>query len=278
MRATPRGNFMRFQPYSSEYFRNLTEGSLRSAREVVPLILELVGPRSVIDVGCGLGAWLSVFKDLGVETICGIDGDYVDRASLLIPPDRFTPIDLAKPFRLPTRFDLVVSLEVAEDLPAESAEEFVESLTGLGDVVLFSAAIPHQGGTHHVNEQWPDYWMRFFQARGYQVIDRLRKRSWANAKVEWYYAQNILFYATPAAIERLPSLKKELGKTCLSQLSLVHPRNYLEVCDLEKTPARTLLKVLPSAIKRAIGRRVSRLRSGPGGDIPVHRGPGTQCS
>jgi SAM-dependent methyltransferase len=251
------------QPYSRDYFRNITPGSLTSAREIVPLVIELVRPRSVIDVGCGRGAWLSVFKELGVETIYGVDSDYVDPRDLLFPAERFTPIDLGKPFCLPMHFDLVVSLEVAEHLAAESAENFIDSLTRLAPVVLFSSAIPHQGGRHHVNEQWPEYWAKLFQARGYQVIDPLRKRFWKNPRVEWWYAQNIFLYATREAIERIPQLKRELENTCPSQLSLVHPRKYLEACVLENAPVRKLLSVLPSAVKRAIQRRVSRLFSKP---------------
>jgi SAM-dependent methyltransferase len=124
---------------------------------VVPTVLRLVQPEPVVDVGCGDGAWLSVFRELGVNHRFGLDGDYVDRRLLQIPQDQFSATDLSLPFRLPCTFDLAVSLEVAEHLPPQSAEDFVDSLTRLAPVVLFSAAIPLQGGTHHLNEQWPDY-------------------------------------------------------------------------------------------------------------------------
>ena len=113
---------------------------------MVPLVLQLLPVRSVVDVGCGDGSWLVVFRKLGVKEILGIDGEYVDPGLLQIPQDCFQAFDLAKPFSLGRVFDLAVSLEVAEHLPAECAPGFVECLTRLAPSVLFSAAIPFQGG------------------------------------------------------------------------------------------------------------------------------------
>jgi hypothetical protein len=95
----------------------------------------------------------------------GVDGEYVNIKTLAIPEERFIPYDLKRPYRIDRAFDLVVSLEVAEHLPADCAETLVDSLTGLGSVVLFSAAIPYQGGEHHINEQWPEYWIRLFHSK-----------------------------------------------------------------------------------------------------------------
>lgn len=213
----------------------LNEGSRRSAREVVPLVLELIQPEHVIDVGCGVGTWLSVFTELGVEDILGLDGDHVDRKMLEIPKERFVAFDLRKPLRLSRQFDLVVSLEVAEHLPKECAESFVDSLARLGPVILFSAAIPLQGGINHLNEQWPDYWVEHFEQKGYEVIDSIRKRIWQNDKVEWWYAQNILMFAKRDYLERNLLLKSEWENTIPSQLSVVHPRKYLDMVRLYMT-------------------------------------------
>jgi SAM-dependent methyltransferase len=216
-------------PYTENFFRELQDGSYRSAKEIVPLVLELVQPRSVIDIGCGAGTWLSVFKEFGIEEICGVDGDYVGEKILKIPKEQFLSLDLRKPFHLDRQFDLVLSLEVAEHLPPESAGIFIDSLTRLGSVILFSAAIPQQGGTQHMNEQWPDYWVKFFQHKGYVVIDCIRKRIWQNANVEWWYAQNVLLFVRTNHLDRYPPLKKEFENTALSQLSIVHPKKYLDL-------------------------------------------------
>lgn len=214
--------------YSGEFYDDQEAGSLRSAREIVPLILDWIQPKSVLDVGCGTGTWLSVFQQHGVREILGLDGDYVDRKRLLIPIDRFRACDLTEPPNLSGEFDLVMSLEVAEHLPAQHADTFINKLTGFGPAVLFSAAIPFQGGEHHVNEQWPDYWNAKFVARNFVPIDCIRRRIWDDENVEWWYAQNIILYVNGDLIERYPRLLEERAKSDAPPRSLVHPRKYLE--------------------------------------------------
>jgi SAM-dependent methyltransferase len=215
-------------PYTGEFYERHRDASLRSARAVVPLVVALVRPQSVVDVGCGIGAWLSVFREQGIRDLCGVDGDWVDRARLLIPTECFRPADLRRPLPVDRQFDLAVSLEVGEHLPAECARTLVTSLTRLAPAVLFSAAIPFQGGAGHVNEQWPEYWVQCFAEHGYAVVDGIRRAIWRNDDVEWYYAQNTLLFATRALIERSPVLRTELERTAPDQLSLVHPTQYLE--------------------------------------------------
>jgi hypothetical protein len=95
---------------------------------------------------------------------------------------------------LEREFDLVLSLEVAEHLPEESAAGFSQSLARLGPIVLFSAAAPQQGGTGHLNEQWPSYWVRHFAQNGFTVVDCLRDRIWRDERIEWRYRQNLLLF------------------------------------------------------------------------------------
>lgn len=221
--------------YTKSFFEQLNTGSQQSARETVLLILELVQPKSVVDVGCGNGNWLSVFNKFGIQEILGIDGDYVDPAMLMIPAKDFLDHDLKLPLQLDRKFDLVVSLEVAEYLPSEFAEVFINYLTKLGPVVLFSAAIPFQGGTGHVNEQWTEYWIKLFKKQGYVVIDCLREKLWDNKKVEPYYAQNIFIFVKQDCLELYPRLAEKFQNTKTSQLSLVHPGVFLSVLSWIQT-------------------------------------------
>jgi SAM-dependent methyltransferase len=221
--------------YTAHFYEIHNKGARRSAKEIVPLVLELIRPGSVVDVGSGTGTWLSVFKESGIADFLGIDGDWVDRNALEIPADSFVSYDLTKAFQLDRQFDLVVSLEVAEHLPIECAETFIDSLMRLGNVILFSAAIPCQGGTNHVNEQWPDYWVNFFKQNEYIAIDCLRDRVWQNDLVEWWYAQNMLLFIRRDSLERYPHLRKEAEITATRKLSIVHPRSYLESHRLFKT-------------------------------------------
>jgi SAM-dependent methyltransferase len=214
--------------YDDEFFRRHRDGARTSARVVVPLVLRLAPARSAVDVGCGQGTWLAVFAEHGVKDVLGVDGDYVDRDRLEVPPDRFRPHDLARPLRLDRTFDLAVSLEVAEHLPADAAAGFVESLTRLAPVVLFSAAAPYQGGRNHVNEQWPAYWAERFAAHGYRPVDCLRRRIWADPGVEWWYAQNTFLYVAETRLATDPVLAREYEAAGPAALPLVHPRRYVE--------------------------------------------------
>jgi SAM-dependent methyltransferase len=218
-------------PYSEGFFEVLQRGARNSAREIVPLILELFQPHSIVDVGCGDGTWLSVFKEFGAQECFGIDGNYLDEKILKIPKQQFLPFDLKRPLQIERQFDLVVSLEVAEHIPGEQADIFVDSLTGLGKVILFSAAIPFQGGVDHVNEQWQGYWSKKFQKRGYVTIDYIRKKVWQNENVEFWYAQNILIFVDKNHLENHHSLKKEFEDTVNFQLSLVHPKKYIQLVE-----------------------------------------------
>jgi SAM-dependent methyltransferase len=213
-------------PYPADYCQTLQEGALRSAGEIVPLVLALVRPTSVVDVGCGNGAWLSVFMEQGVGDALGIDADWIDPNSLLIPRERFLSADLERPLTLDRRFDLVVSLEVAEHLSAASAEVFVDTLVGLGPVILFSAAVPYQGGTNHFNEQWPEYWSRLFSSKSYVMVDCVRAKIWWNERVEWWYAQNCLLFVRSDHLESDPQLRAEHAAP--SPLAIVHPRAAIE--------------------------------------------------
>ncbi|WP_431857349.1 class I SAM-dependent methyltransferase [Azospirillum sp.] len=211
-------------PYDPNFYAVQSGGSYRSARKIVPLVLEWTGARSVLDVGCGVGTFLRVFTEQGVTDVQGIDGDYVPRDRLLIDPARFRGHDLATPFDFGRRFDLVSSLEVAEHLPDERADGFVEALCRHGDVVLFSAAIPEQGGTHHVNERWPSYWIPKFAARGYRVLDAVRPEIWNDGEVEYWYRQNCLIFANDAGLIAAPRLAAlERAGRLWAAADLVHP-------------------------------------------------------
>jgi SAM-dependent methyltransferase len=214
-------------PYSASFFKSLRDSARSSARFVVPLVLSWIDAKSVVDVGCGSGTWLSVIREHGIDDILGIDGDYVCPESLEIPADCFLTCDLSLPLRLPRRFDLAVSLEVAEHLPAQSAETFIESLARLAPVVVFSAAAPYQGGTHHLNEQWPAYWAERFAVHGYFPVDCLRRQLWSQKDVAWWYAQNTFLYVTEATLHSNRRLFEEHA-ACSVALPLVHPHRYLE--------------------------------------------------
>ena len=239
--------------YNSEYFETLSQAALSSARIVVPALLSIIQPQSVIDVGCGIGAWLSVFREHGIETILGLDGEYVDRLQLLVPRSCFRVADLAQPVTLHERFDLAVSLEVAEHLPLSSANGFVESLCRLAPVVLFSAALPGQGGTCHLNEQWPDYWRQLFAKQNFRMFDPFRPLIWHDERIALYYRQNMFLFIhaglikTDSTFIKLPEIRDDNGLMLIS--------GFILRANLDKGLGATL-RQLPSLFIKSLRRRL----------------------
>jgi hypothetical protein len=243
-------------PYNRSFFEAQAVESLTSAREIVPELLKVLEPRSVVDVGCGVGTWLSVFAASGVTEILGIDGDYVERDMLLIPTEAFIPHDLATPFQCSRRFDLVLSLETAEHLPPASAATFVSTLTALGDVVLFSAAVPGQAWTLnvHLNEQWPDYWEEIFQRFEFRPVDTIRRRVWNNPRVCWWYAQNMILFVKAEKQDNLQQLVNSDSSASIP-LSVVHPRmlgQYADFDTMSLTRQWWMIKRLAAALTRKL--------------------------
>jgi SAM-dependent methyltransferase len=228
-------------PYDGDFYGRL-DGAVRSSAEIIaPQLLEVFRPTSVIDVGCGIGTWLSVFVELGVPDVTGVDGDHVDPATLAIPRDRFLPRDLERPLDLGRRYDLALSLEVAEHLECRGANAFVDSLTSLAPVVVFSAAVPHQGGRHHINEQWQDWWAAKFSDRGYTTIDMIRPAAWDDERVLPWYAQNCLVFADAETVAT-----RDL-QPATSYLRLVHP----SLWELAHNPPPSLRASLLGAVRHA---------------------------
>jgi len=206
--------------FDAAYFEWQGERALRSARAVVPLLLELVSPQSVVDVGSGPGAWLQAFVERGVDDVLAIDAAGFERDRLRVAPEQFVPADLTDLPRLERTFDLGLSLEAAHYAPASAAEGIVDALTGYAPVVYFSAAIPNQAGGPGLNRQWPRYWSELFAARGYRCADALRFPLWEHPDVDWWYAQNGLLFVAENA-----SGPEGTGPP----LPLVHPQLFTEV-------------------------------------------------
>jgi hypothetical protein len=173
------------------YVHDVVSHNPVAASIILPYIFELCNPKSIVDVGCGIGDWIYSAEKMGLTDLIGIDGSYVDRSMLRIAESQFVEKDLTQPFNLNRKFDLAICLEVAEHLPESSASGLVESITNHADVVLFSAAIPGQTGQNHINEQWPQYWQALFEKRGFMMLDIVRFTFWDNKDVHFWYRQNM---------------------------------------------------------------------------------------
>jgi SAM-dependent methyltransferase len=188
--------------YDDDFFTYIEEGAKQSAQVIVPLIADVFSIGSVLDVGCGRGVWLKEWRKRGIVDTVGVDGDYVDSTRLAIPAANFVKHDLSQPFNLRRRFDLVQSLEVGEHIAEASADVFVANIAAHGDLVLFSAAVPGQGGEFHVNEQPYAYWRDKFAARGFRTFDWLRPRIRLMGSIEPWYRYNTLLFARDSALNQ----------------------------------------------------------------------------
>lgn len=244
-----------FTSYSEKFFVGQKDLSYRSAQQVIPIVQQFVPIRSVCDVGCGVGTWLRAFREAGVQDIVGLDGYYVDKKLLEIPGSAFHEADLRRPLRLDRSFDIAMSIEVAEHLPGNRSISFVKDLTRLAPVVLFSAAIPRQGGTAHINEQWQSHWAAIFAQYDFVTCDVLRPLIWNNADIARWYRQNIFLFCRRDFLPAVPRLTASQDNAL--PLSVVHPQQYLEIWD--ELNVRRTWQLFAGALQRALRRREERL-------------------
>ena len=189
--------------YDAEFYETSVEGpARRSAARIAETIVADFKPRAVIDVGCGTGALLTALGERGCR-ICGLE--YADAA---LAHCRARRLDVAKfdlendEYPASRRFGVAISMEVAEHLPQKAADRYVDLLTRVAPVVVFTAAPPGQGGTDHVNEQPPSYWIAKFRDRGFEHA-RDQSGRWSAAwkaagDVEsWYYENLMIFQRAP---------------------------------------------------------------------------------
>jgi SAM-dependent methyltransferase len=227
----------RLEAYTPQFYESLSIGSKQSANVIVPLFLRYFQVTSVVDIGCGIGTWLRIFSDNNVRDMTGVDGPHIDKTMLMIDKNVFVTANLAMPFMVDRRYDLAISLEVAEHLPEGRAASFVKDLTELAPVVLFSAAVPGQPGVEHINAQWQDYWRTIFFKHGYVALDIVRPAIWGRADVDYWYQQNTIVYCDNAIIAARPDLH------CVSQdvsLNVVHPHLY----ELKAQEYQEIIKTL----------------------------------
>ncbi len=237
------------EKYGYNFYKKRHQKTVYSANIILSIVLDaLPKVHSAVDFGCGVGTWLSVLREKGAKDIQGIDGPWVKRSLLEIPQKNFYEFDLEDKIKLDRRYDLAISLEVAEHLRPEVANTFVESLVNASDFILFSAAIPFQGGNNHINEQWPDYWVYLFNEKGYAILDFIRKEIWDNNKIPTWYRQNTLLFVKQARLKELKLPSIEIYSQNL-MISVVHTDSYLsKACQMSSVKGS--LKLFRRAIKK----------------------------
>lgn len=241
------------RPYDQAFYDEQLDGSRASARVVTAHVGARWKPASVVDVGCGRGAWLAAWGEQGVGTLAGYDGPWNRADQMVDPRIRFTAADLERPLPADTRYDLAMSIEVVEHLSPAAGEAVVDSLARLSDAVLFSAAFTGQGGVNHIHERYHSHWGALFRARGFRVFDAVRPALWADERVMPWHRANVFVYARPGhplAEAGWPEI------TELAFMDAVHPWLY------ERSRAGAIgfgdhLRQLVPSLVRALKRRIA---------------------
>jgi SAM-dependent methyltransferase len=219
-----------------DVYKDLHEGQLardlemnrNSANVLLDRVQEYIKVTSVLDVGCGLGTWLAIAQSKGFE-IAGVEGPWCETDKLEVDKDLVTITDLEKPIELGRKFDLAICLEVGEHLSEAAAPHLVQTLVSHADHVMFSAAVPFQGGHHHVNEKTLGYWVQHFFKHGYRPLDIFRAKIWYAEDIHWWLKQNLVLFARGAAIQGNPKLLSE--SRVERPLDIIHPLVYLMRCN-----------------------------------------------
>jgi len=240
--------------YDEDFYEGQIDGSYRSAVAYAQFFSNIFNPKSVVDLGCGRGTWLKAFGECGSENLVGLDGHWNNQNQMIDQSIKFIATDLNKPIdNIKDRFDLAISVEVAEHLKEESSTTFVRNLTALSDVVMFGAAYENQGGTDHINEQPHTYWAKKFIQDGYTPYDIFRPNMWGNSNIEFWYQQNTFLYVKNTS--RINQILSEAGYNPISNLEFmncIHPHLY-GLWVSKYTPKNlikaTLIKLVPKKLR-----------------------------
>lgn len=239
--------------YDSAFFSRQSGASHQSASIVLEQLRSVLPFESACDIGCGAGTWVRALREMGLTDVLGVDGEYA-RGSLQIPEALFLARDLTAPLTLDRRFDLAMSLEVAEHLPAARAAGFVADLTRIAPAVLFSAAIPLQGGVSHINERWQDFWASAFAEHGFDCHDVIRPGLWTDRRVAVWYRQNTLLFLSRDHPAR--DAVRQAAQQAPRPVSVVHPELFPLGFNMDNKPL--LLRLLYWSFARDVRRRFGR--------------------
>ena len=226
--------------YNKDFYFEIDSESSASAGIIVPLIQNLFKAKSVQDFGAGTGAWLAEFLKQGAKTVFGYDANRLEPSLLHVSPNNILQgcNFASSAFKPKMRSELAISLEVAEHLPKTFAAHFVQVLTQAASWVVFSAALPGQGGTEHLNEQHPAYWQKLFAQRGYVAFDPIRPLIYNNPNVCWWYRQNLFVFAELAHLQAHPDIFARLVPFAVSDdpesVGFVSEWNLYQLCECKE--------------------------------------------
>lgn len=195
--------------FSGDEFLENDYSSMASA------IVELFRPNSVVEFGCGQGYLASELIRRGVQVVA-MDGyatpSIVNENFTFHRIDLNSDIDLHKLIESMPKFSLAVSFEVAEHLDESSSRSFVKAICSRVDAVAFSAAVPEQTGTGHINCKPRRHWKKLFEEEGFYLDDSLRKMFRSYDKIAIWYKLNTLVFRRCTGNRKIEDLERVIDE------------------------------------------------------------------
>lgn len=190
----------------------------QTVTETVAVLMTIVTPSSVVDMGSEDPTWVSSVSAGGVDDVLLVRPP-LDPA---LSADDFPTLahDLRLPLRLTRRFDLAIAVGVAERLPSSSAELFVRTLCNAAEVVAFAAVMPGLAPPGTANARWAAWWDSLFEPHGYVPHDVARPLLWEREEVDLKVRQGLVLYAPNGRFTAV-------SLPCEVQRSVVHPETYV---------------------------------------------------
>lgn len=240
--------------YNHIFYQNRNQETYHSAKTILSIIFELIPQiQSVLDVGCGVGTWLKVSKELGASSCFGYEGEWFDKKNLVVEEEFVSLVNFEK-LQINKTVDLLINLEVAEHLNEKCAEAFIGELVKASSYILFSAAIKGQGGNHHYNEQWQSYWMSLFEKFGFVAIDCIRPKIWEDKNIPFWYKQNIFFYVKKGDVAKL----NFINPSAASIPNIVHPELFEKTLKRNELGVKGSFCLFLATLKKFILKRIKR--------------------
>lgn len=230
------------------------QGRKVNARKVLKTVFRILGvPPSFLDIGGGAGSWCTAAKGLGVQHVRLVDACPPNQVIPELTQEEQIQANLEDGIPYLGKFDLVICIEVIKHLSESAASSLLKQMTSCTNFILFSAAIPGQGGIGHINERLHDYWHEKFSELEFEKYDVIRPMLISRPDISSIHRQNLFIYARKGCDHMLA----DLPSIC-EDMELIRTEHLISLYHEKPIDLRTALRAILPAIRTSIGRRFAK--------------------